>query len=83
MVKVVNPTTYTDIRGRDGQKTTNEESACVGSRRVGRIRKGLFPQLDVGLTVGEFDKSKKVFPGPWKPRSGDKAAGFEYRWFIV
>ena len=53
--------------GGDIRNATNEETARVVSGRVGRIRKGPIPPLDVGLAV--FDMGEQVLSCPGNPGS--------------
>ena len=57
--------------------------ACVVGKRVGRIWKGPFPQLDGAVGWIESDVSEKVFSSSRNPRFGDDAARFERSRFIV
>jgi hypothetical protein len=83
VVKCTDPATRICIRGGDGRKPTNEEMACVVSRRAGRIRERLLPQFDVGFRGVEFDASEEVFSCPVNPRLGGDAARFECSGFGV
>jgi len=66
-VKGVNPTTHIRICSSDDRKPTKGETARMASGRVGRIWKGLLPQLDGGVYGVELDVSEKVFPCPRNP----------------
>jgi hypothetical protein len=83
IVKGADPTTLIRIRGGDDWNATNGETARVVSGRVGRIRKRLLPQFDVGFRGVEFDASEEVFSRPRNPRFGDDATRFERRRFVV
>ena len=52
------------------------------SGRVGRIRKNVLPQFDVGFQ-GEFEVSEKVLSCSMNPRLGGEAAGFESTWLVA
>ena len=58
------------------------DGACV-VKRVGRIWKGLFPQLDGTIWGMESDVSEKMLSSSRNPRFGDEAARFERSRFIV
>ena len=81
-VKGADPTAHIHIRGGDGRNTTNRETACVVSRRGGRIRKRLLPPFDVGFRSVEFDTSEEVCSRPMDPGFGDDAKRFERPRFI-
>ena len=66
VVKGADPTTCIRICGGDKRKTTNGETARVVSGGVGRVRKRLLPQVDVGWG-GEFDAGEEVFSRPMDP----------------
>ena len=57
--------------------TVDEETARVASGRVGGIRKGLLPHLEVGFQGVEFDMSEEVFSRRYNARFGDDTTGFE------
>ena len=59
------------------------DGTCVVNKRVGRIWKGLFPQLDGAIWGRELDASKKVLSSPRNPRFRDDAAGFERSRFVA
>jgi hypothetical protein len=67
IVKGADPTTRILIRGDGDVKATNGEGACVVSGRVGRIRKRLLPQFDVGFRGVELDTSEEVFSCTMNP----------------
>jgi len=67
IMKGADPTTHTHICGSDDRDTINKETACVAGGRVGRVRKGLLPEFDVGFLGVEFDVSEEVFLRPRNP----------------
>jgi hypothetical protein len=67
VVKGADPTTLIHIRGDDERNSTNGETARVVSGRVGRVRKRLLPEFDMGVRAVEFDVSKEVFSRPRNP----------------
>jgi hypothetical protein len=83
VVKGADPTTHICICGGDDRNAPNVESESVVGGRVGRIRKRLFPQLDVRCPVMEFDASKEVGSRPMNPGFGDDATRLERRRFVV
>ena len=68
-------------RSNGSQGSTDREIARATSGKVGKIRKGLPPWIDVGQMSLEFDASEKVWSCPRK--FGDNATGFEGSFFVV
>jgi hypothetical protein len=83
IVKCADPTTRIRVCDGDDRKAMNGEGACVVSGRVGRIRKRLLPQFEVGFRSVESDASEEVFSCPMNPRFGDDATCFEGRRFVA
>ena len=83
VAKCADPTTRLRFRGVKGRGAANGESARAVSGGVGRVRKGLLPQFEVGLRGMEFDISEEVFSRPRNPRLGDDTTDFECGWFVV
>ena len=61
VAKSADPTTHVRIRGSDGRETENGEVASMTSGRVGRIRKGLLPQFDIGFLASNSTRAKRYF----------------------
>ena len=79
----MNPASPIRVCSGDGRKSANREEVRVASGGVGRIWKGLLPQLDMGFLGVEFYASEKVFSRSWKPWFRGGATRFERRWFVV
>ena len=82
-VKGANPASDIWIYEYGGTRFEKGHSACAVSKRVGRIWKGLFPQLDGAFWGMESDASEKMLSGPRNPRFGGDAASFESSQLIV
>ena len=82
-VKGVNPASDIWIYEYGRTRFEKGHGACVVSKRVGRIWKAPFPQLDGAFWGMESDASEKVLSGPRNPSFGDDAAGFKRSRFIA